>query len=224
MTGDTAAADSGFSSDSSEELNQCSSSSLTSSSSSSWPSSTRRRVWFADDVGLDLVTVHRYVPSSSAADPVPAQRPTCRRRLRLEPGFRQPWLDPVGLRSRLDRDAVALESASSRGGGMTFAGTVLVANVTFEKRVTVRCTFDFWRSFVDVAAVHVTSGCPGTDLFAFEAQPDVTPSVADHPSPRRSGGRFEFAIRYQHRTHSDTVWTESWDNNNGRNYQMLATC
>lgn len=224
MTGDTAAADSGFSSDSSEELNQCSSSSLTSSSSSSWPSSTRRRVWFADDVGLDLVTVHRYVPSPSAADPVPAQRPTCRRRLRLEPGFRQPWLDPVGLRSRLDRDAVALESASSRGGGMTFAGTVLVANVTFEKRVTVRCTFDFWRSFVDVAAVHVTSGCPGTDLFAFEAQPDVTPSVADHPSPRRSGGRFEFAIRYQHRAHSDTVWTESWDNNNGRNYQMLATC
>ena len=107
---------------------------------------------------------------------------------------------------------------------MIFAGTVLVTNVAFEKRVTVRCTFDFWRSFVDVEAVYVTGGCPGTDLFAFEVQPDVTPPVTDRPSPRRSGGRFEFAIRYQYRAHSDAVWTVRWDNNNGRNYQMLASC
>jgi len=220
-TRDSAAADSGFSSDSSEETNPALSSTSSSSSSSS-----HKRVWFADDAGLDLVTVRSYdipVPTPTVADPVPAQRPAFHRRLRLEPAFRQPWLDPAGLRDRLDRDSVAVESVTSRGGGMSFAGTVLVANVAFEKRVTVRCTFDFWRSFVDVAAVYVTGGCPGSDLFSFEVQPDVT-SVADRSSPRRRRGRFEFAVRYQYRAHSDADWTERWDNNYGRNYQMLATC
>jgi len=225
-TSDSVPADSGFSNDSSEKTSPPSS--PLSSSSSSWPRTTRKRVWFADDVGLDLVTIRRYelpVPSPTVADHVPLQSPGCRRRmrLRLEPGFRQPWLDPAGLRCRLDRDAVALESASSRGSGLQFAGTVLVANVAFEKRITVRCTFDFWRSFVDIVAVYVTSGCPGTDLFAFEVQPD-TSAIADHPWPRQNGGRFEFAVRYQYRAHSDAVWMERWDNNNGRNYQMLATC
>ena len=224
-TSDSATADSGFCSDSSEETNRASS---PLSSSSSWPRrSNGKRVWFADDVGLDLVTVRRYdLPAASptVADPVPIQHPACRRRrLRLEPGFRQPWLDPAGLRCRVDRDTVALESASSRGGEMSFAGTVLVANVAFEKRVTVRCTFDFWRSFVDVAAVYVTTGCPGTDLFAFEVEPDMKAVVAEHSAPQRNGGRFQFAIRYQYRAHSDAVWAEHWDNNDGRNYQMLAT-
>jgi len=226
-TSDSTAADSGFSSDSSEETKSESSSSSTSSSSASWPRSNRKRVSFADDVGLDLVTVRRYdLPGPTpppVADPVPAaQRPAFRRRLRLEPGFRQPWLDPAGLRSRLDVDAVAVESASGRGAGLSFAGTVLVADVAFEKRVTVRCTFDFWRTFVDVEAVYVTSGCPGTDLFAFEVHPDAA-TVADQSSPRRGRGRFEFAVRYQYRAHSDAAWMERWDNNRGRNYQMLAT-
>jgi len=198
--------------------------SLSSLTWSSWPKSTRKRVWFADDVGLDLVTVRRYdlpAPSPTVAEPVPARRSPCRRRLRLEPGFRQPWLDPAGLRCRLDRNAVALESASSRGSGLPFAGTVLVSNMAFEKRVTVRCTFDFWHSYVDIAAIYVTTGSCDTDLFSFEVQYDVT-AIPDRPCPRRHSGRFQFAIRYQYRKHGDAVWTERWDNNDGRNYTMLA--
>jgi len=120
---------------------------------------------------------------------------------------------------------VALESIVSRGAGMAFAGTVLVVNLAFEKRVTVRCTFDFWRSSVDVPAVYVTSNCPsGADLFAFEVEPSRT-ALADPqatPPRRSSGGRFEFAVRYQYRAQSGAEWTERWDNSHGHNYQLLA--
>jgi len=219
-TADAASSDSGFSSDSSsEEVTSVVTSSVT------WSRSSHKHVWFADDVGLDLVTIRRYELSPAAPDPAPpVKRPSFRRRVRLEPGFRQPWLDPAGLQARLDRDSVALESVSSRAGGLSFAGTVLVSNVAYEKRVTVRCTFDFWRSFTDVAAVYVTSGCPGTDLFSFEVQSDVATTGCDESSPRRGRGRFEFALRYQYRDHCDDAWTERWDNNQARNYQLLATC
>jgi len=213
---DSAAGDSGFSSDSSEETN---------SSSSSSSTTTRKRVWFADDVGLALVTVCPYdpPPTSTVDHQVPTPRLLCRRRLRLlKPAFRQPWLDVGRLRGRLDRDAVALESVSCRGHGLPLAGTVLVADAAYEKRVTVRCTFDFWSSFVDVAAVHVTRGSRDTDLFAFEVQPAAT-TVVDDTSPRPGGARVEFAVRYQYRPHSCADWTERWDNNDGRNYQMLTT-
>ena len=229
-----AAVDSGFSSDSSTEDASTASSSTSSLTSSSLSGQHQKRVWFADDVGLDLVTVRRYdipsplPPAVTAGDrvqvPAAAARGTCfGRRLRLEPGFRQPWLDPAGLRCRLERDAVALESVTSRGGGMSYAGTVLVVNAAFDKRVTVRCTFDFWRSFVDVCGVYVTTGCcHGTDLFSFEVQPDVVTSVQS-PARGRGCGRFEFAVRYQYRSDGDAAWTERWDNNDARNYMMLAT-
>ena len=232
---DSTAGDCGFSSDSSsEETNS------TSSSSSSSSSSSRKHVWFADDVGLDLVSVRHYdpLPTPAVDGPLPArQRPAGSRRLRrprLDPAFRQPWHDVARLRSRLDRDAVALESVSGGGGRrLPLAGTVLALDpvtttaAALDRRVTVRCTFDSWASFVDVPAVHVThAAAAGTHLFAFEVRepPDTGAAALEQTSARQGGGRgIEFAVRYQYREHCDADWTQRWDNNDGRNYQMLAT-
>jgi len=224
----TAAVDSGFSSDSSTDDTSSASSSTSSLTSSSSSRQRQKRVRFADDVGLDLVTVRRYDVPSALPSPVATLQsrrpPSFRRRLRLEPGFRQPWLDPAGLRCRLERDAVALESVTSLGGGMSYAGTVLVLNAAFDKRVTVRCTFDFWRSFVAVDGVYVTGNCAhGTDLFSFEVQPDVITTDPQSSARGRGRGRFEFAVRFQYRANADAEWTERWDNNDARNYMMLAT-
>jgi len=213
---DSAAGGSWLSNNSSEDKET---KSVSSSSTSARPRSTRKRVWFADEAGRDLVTIRRYEvhsPTPTVDDPL--QRHPGHRRLRLEPAFRQPWLDPGALRCRIDGDTVALESVSSRGRGLSFSGTVLVANIAFHKRVTVRCTFNGWNSFVDVTAGYVSASVPGTDLFAFQVQqPDSTTMIERLPR------RFEFAVRYQYRAHSDIEWTERWDNNVGQNYQMLVT-
>jgi len=234
-TGNRKVADSGESCETSEVTYSSSSSS---SSCSRRSRTTQKRVWFADDEGLQLVTVRRYdaaPPPAADDDDEPwasptQQTPDCRRGrvIRLEPEFRQPWLDRAGLRARLDRDAVALVSACGRE--LALAGKVLVANVAYEKRVTVRCTVDCWRSFVDVDAAYVNRcRLDGADLFAFEVSlPDAgwTGVGSERAWTRRRGGvpvgRCEFAVRYRYREHSDAAWTERWDNKEGENYKLLA--
>jgi len=191
---------------------------------SSWPkTSARKRVRFADDAGLALATVF---DAPSPTEAVSAERPAVRRRLRLEAWFRQPWLDPVGLRGRVARDRVALQSASGRGDAVRFSGTVVVANVAFEKRVTVRTTFDCWQSYVDSPARYIASASAIADMFSFDViVPDLSSRVRVGGPPRlgSDGGRsLEFAVRYQYRSHGEEAWTECWDNNGGQNYRMLT--
>lgn len=87
---------------------------------------------------------------------------------RLEPQFPPPWSNPTALLARFQRDSVALETldvvyASSvpssvdrqlQPNAAVINGTVVVANLAFEKRVFARCTFDGWRSCVDVGATY----------------------------------------------------------------------
>lgn len=89
------------------------------------------------------------------------------------------------------------------------SGTVQVRNVSFEKSVCVRITFDAWRSHQDVAGVYLNNvyGCPDIDTFSFSV---LVPESLGPP------GLVEFCIQYQA---GDQTF---WDNNRGENYRLLV--
>uniref|UniRef100_UPI0037E88179 protein phosphatase 1 regulatory subunit 3C-B-like isoform X2 n=1 Tax=Semicossyphus pulcher TaxID=241346 RepID=UPI0037E88179 len=121
--------------------------------------------------------------------------------------FTQPAADYLDLRNRLKAQQVSLETCSVQD--RLLSGTVQVRNLCFDKSVSVRITFDSWRSFQDVPCLYLNNvyGCPDTDTFSFSV---LVPEFLD-PS-----NRVEFCIQYQ--TPDQTFW----DNNHGNNYQVGA--
>lgn len=111
------------------------------------------------------------------------------------------------MRNRLKFQQVCLETCSIQD--RLLSGTVQVRNVSFEKSVWLRVTFDSWRSFEDVAGLFLNNiyGCPDIDTFSFSV---LIPEVLEPPH------RMEFCIRYQ--TGDQTFW----DNNRGENYRLVA--
>jgi len=76
-------------------------------------------------------------------------------------------------------------------------GIVQVANMAYEKHVTVRWSVDGWMTWVDTDAAFHCSLSKDTDLFKFTI-----------PSPTKT----VFAVRYR------AAGQEMWDNNSGLNY------
>lgn len=111
------------------------------------------------------------------------------------------------MRNRLKAQQVCLETCSVQD--RVLSGTVQVQNVSFEKCVWLRITFDSWRSFRDVLGLYLSNvyGRPDIDTFSFSV---LIPEVLE-PSHL-----VEFCIRYQ--THNQTFW----DNNRGENYRLVA--
>lgn len=121
--------------------------------------------------------------------------------------FVQPAADYLDMRNRLKSQQVCLETCSIQD--RMLSGTVQVRNVSFEKSVWMRITFDSWRSFKDVVGLYLNNiyGCPDIDTFSFSV---LVPEVLE-PSHL-----VEFCIRYQ--THDQTFW----DNNRGENYRLVV--
>lgn len=121
--------------------------------------------------------------------------------------FVQPAADYLDMRNRLKSQLVCLETCSIQD--RMLSGTVQVRNVSFEKSVWMRITFDSWRSFKDVVGLYLNNiyGCPDIDTFSFSI---LIPEVLE-PSHL-----VEFCIQYQ--THDQTFW----DNNRGRNYRLVV--
>ncbi|XP_074484762.1 protein phosphatase 1 regulatory subunit 3C-B-like isoform X2 [Sebastes fasciatus] len=119
--------------------------------------------------------------------------------------FTQPAADYLDLRNRLKAQQVCLETCSVQE--RLLSGTVQVRNLCFDKFISVRITFDSWRSFQDVPCRYLNNvyGCPDTDTFSFSV------SV---PELLERSNRAEFCIRYQ--TQDRTFW----DNNLGNNYRL----
>lgn len=119
--------------------------------------------------------------------------------------FVEPAADYLHLRNRLKAQHVCLETCSVREH--LLSGTVKVQNISFQKWVWVRITFDSWRSFQDVQCLYMNNvyGCPDTDTFSFSI------SV---PGDLRPPVTVEFCLQYraQERTF--------WDNNQGVNYRL----
>lgn len=101
---------------------------------------------------------------------------------------------------------------------LIITGTVLVKNIYFDKKVSIRYTWDHWRSCNEVESMYVGSGnnyLPGSQMDIFRFMIDNTLLSNGQYVSNRSR-ELEFCIQYT--TRSNTAREEYWDNNNGKNY------
>lgn len=183
----------------------------------------KKSVVFADSRGLALTAVHVF---SEADDLVPTELQfhlteveDAAAGLHLgdgtdapDPGsglvldFTPPAADYLDLRNRLKAQQVCLETCSVQDH--LLSGTVQVQNLSFDKSVSIRITFDSWRSFQDAPCLYLNNiyGRPDTDTFSFSVPIPEVLQPAD---------TVEFCIQYQ--TRDQTFW----DNNRGNNYRLV---
>lgn len=193
------------------------------SSSTSWTKKKKKSVAFADCRGLALATVHVFseaeeltppelqfhlteIEDATAALQLGDGTEAADRGSGLVLDFIQPGADYLDLRNRLKAQQVCLETCSVQDHLLT--GTVQVRNLSFEKSVVVRISFDSWCSFQDVPCFYLRNVYSRTDAdtFCFSI---LVPEVLQ-PS-----GTVEFCIQYQTQEHT------FWDNNHGQNYRLL---
>lgn len=177
----------------------------------------KKRVVFADSKGMSLTAIHVFkefeedslIPPdlqfemSDLEDAIVGLRVEKERSFVLE--FPQPAADYLDFRNRLKKNLVCLENCVIQDRSLM--GTIKVSNVSFEKSVHVRITFDSWKSHMDIPCVYMNNvyGCGDIDTFSFTI---ALPSSVAHED------RVEFCISYN--THNKT----HWDNNDGKNYRL----
>ncbi|CDS41934.1 Protein phosphatase 1 regulatory subunit 3B [Echinococcus multilocularis] len=135
--------------------------------------------------------------------------------------FAQPAAQYLAFRQRLESNYVSLENvsmANQKDGNdnLYLYGTIKVKNITFEKHVKLRVTFDRWASYKDYPAVHNaqlsgSSGNPPYDTFMF----NFSIEVSKMPEPRE----LQFAVCFQAGPNGSNG--EYWDNNDGCNYVVV---
>uniref|UniRef100_A0A8D0FY90 Protein phosphatase 1 regulatory subunit 3D n=1 Tax=Sphenodon punctatus TaxID=8508 RepID=A0A8D0FY90_SPHPU len=145
-------------------------------------SNRRNRVRFADALGLELAEVKVFQAGEDPSIPLHVlsrlsiNSDLCCSSLDLEftmqclvPDFQQP-LDCADFPTRLHQQQVCLERVANSDLGLS--GTIQVLDVAFEKEVSVRYTFNQWRSQHEVCAQwHSSSlgedGQGQVDVFTF---------------------------------------------------------
>lgn len=127
----------------------------------------------------------------------------------LKLGFPQPSADFQAFRARLEESMVVLENCSVTE--QAIQGTVRVRNISLQKDVHVRVTFDSWQSYKDVPCTYLQKrfGGPQTDIFEFDI---AIPKVLD------AKRKIEFCLCYLPVGHTEPFW----DNNNGKNYSIVV--
>ncbi|KAM9841808.1 protein phosphatase 1 regulatory subunit 3B isoform 1-T2 [Aulostomus maculatus] len=173
-----------------------------------------KRVTFADHKGLPLTRVKVF---SQFKDPIGVPLDLIQEELsldfrllaegdRLVLDFAQPASDYLHFRQSLERNCVCLERCVLKEN--VLAGTVKVKNLSFQKSVMLRVTFDTWKSHMDVDCVYVKDSYPSSysDTFSFQV------SLPDKLPPHQ---HVEFAICYV------VGGSEYWDSNHGHNYRIL---
>lgn len=164
-----------------------------------------KRVYFADSVGLSLVSVV-YLPL-----PEPKRRLTSRKWSSIceEKGGLLNFTPPLkrkDFNERLNQLNVSLEDIVIRDFQVN--GTVKVRNLAYHKKITVRYTIDGWSSHRDVVGRYIEgSSTDFTDTFAFEIA---------LPTTLIKDCKLEFAICYK------VLGVEFWDNNSGDNYRVMC--
>lgn len=122
--------------------------------------------------------------------------------------FTQPASNYVMFRQKLERLNVSLENVILKD--YTFMGTVKVRNISFEKAVKIRCTFDGWEKHEDISAKYVNNqngSFSPYDTFSFQV------NVPPNHDPKKS---VEFVVCYE------VDGKEYWDNNDGENYKVMS--
>ncbi|CAL4085687.1 unnamed protein product [Meganyctiphanes norvegica] len=184
------------------------------------PTREKKKLVFADDQGLPLTEVKLIT-----------ERPDCPPRWSAdfleqvtggaiaeamadtwEVTFSQPAADYLGFKAKLERDNVALENAVVKEAENKITGIIKVKNVSFHKVVRVRYTTNDWRTQEEIIAEYVPSrfstgaSYDYHDTFTF----DIT------LPPSHMADKIEFCICY------DTEGNQYWDNNNQKNYVIIA--
>ncbi|XP_014778619.1 uncharacterized protein LOC106875140 [Octopus bimaculoides] len=114
----------------------------------------------------------------------------------------KPAADYVTFKSRLERDFVALEHVFNKDFMLT--GSIKVKNLNVKKTVFIRCSFDGWKTCIDVpASLSNTEYTYPYETYTFEMN---VPTVFNT--------KMQFAVCYQA---GDNVF---WDNNGDKNYQI----
>lgn len=96
------------------------------------------------------------------------------------------------------------------------SGLILVKNIYYEKEVTIRYTWDRWRTTKEIQCLYRSSAdgiVPGKamDIFSF--------LIDDCPrSTEISKAILELCVHYT--TRNGNAWQEYWDNNSGNNYRV----
>ncbi|XP_074546656.1 protein phosphatase 1 regulatory subunit 3B [Halichoeres trimaculatus] len=173
----------------------------------------KKQVTFADNRGLSLTKVKIFSQFNDPID-IPINITEMFRsalcvaphRDQLELDFAQPSSDYLRFRKQLEQQLVCLEHCVLKEKAL--AGTVKVRNVSFEKSVKLRVTFDTWRSHRDVECVYVKDTYPSSysDTFSFQVSLPEQLGLAE---------RIEFAVCYV------VDGAEHWDSNYGDNYRIV---
>jgi len=173
-----------------------------------------KKVSFADEVGLALTTVRiisdavsSYLQRASSSYSIPAQRQSVATSSRFLIKFAQPWSCSDTFRQKVESCNVILSNFVIRNSVIN--GEIEVKNIAYEKTVFVRYSASDWNCFSDVGASYVARSeqkFPGYDTFSFQF-----PVPLDQEKP----GRVEFAICYA------VAGQTFWDNNCGRNYEIV---
>lgn len=175
----------------------------------------KKQVTFADHRGLSLTKVKVFSEFSDPIDiPLNIQDMlSSALSLRAEEDslvldFAQPSSDYLRFRQTLERNYVSLEHCVLKE--KVLAGTVKVKNVSFEKSVKLRVTFDSWRTHGDVDCVYMKDTYPSSysDTFSFQVS---------LPEELRPHERVEFAVCYE------VEGREYWDSNQGDNYGIVRS-
>ena len=183
------------------------------------PGSARRKkeVRFADALGLDLESV-KHIINTSEPPIVPASAVrhltlrsesedfTPYRRRLLHTCFSQPGMSR-NFAERVAERRVSLETCMVTSNSID--GVVRVANLAFEKCVSVRYTMNGWLAFTDIPANYVHGSSNGsTDQFRFSITLPNNFGIVNNA--------IEFSVRYV----TGAGNSEFWDSNFGANYRV----
>ncbi|CAG5116955.1 unnamed protein product, partial [Candidula unifasciata] len=182
------------------------------------PGRIAKKVSFADHKGLALAQV-RLVKEGS--DEPPHLNPeilsslteganadiTCKPPIKL--CFSQPASDYLAFRDKVSKNLVALENVILKD--YTVEGTIKVKNITFEKQVFVRISWDEWKTFEDISATYIPGpGSSYTDSFdTFSFKIDIPPNFD-------VSKKIQFAVCFKENG------IEHWDSNGGKNYCIVS--
>uniref|UniRef100_A0A8C4QKX4 CBM21 domain-containing protein n=1 Tax=Eptatretus burgeri TaxID=7764 RepID=A0A8C4QKX4_EPTBU len=173
---------------------------------------SRKRVRFADSLGLDLAVVRHYRHQDEPAVPrrvlAALRTPGADPWRGVKPGGKPSAPEARLLQPEFEAQgrSVCLESIGQSAMGLR--GVVRVLNLAFEKAVWVRHSADGWCSHSDIPARYLPGSSDGkTDQFSFELT---------CPANIQPGEMLQFALRYY------VGGLDFWDNNSGRNYILFA--
>uniref|UniRef100_A0A1W7R9Y2 Protein phosphatase 1 regulatory subunit 3C-B n=1 Tax=Hadrurus spadix TaxID=141984 RepID=A0A1W7R9Y2_9SCOR len=183
---------------------------------------SKKKVWFADDKGMALTHVRVMTEPSDCPprwtdDFIEKVTKGIRDRLSLddswEPLFLQPASDYLAFRTKLEKECVSLENVIVKEEDDVVTGTIKVKNISFDKEVSIRVTFDQWASQTDIPAIYVPSpleqegAAAPYDTFSF--------TFAIERKARKCQ-QIELCVRYK------CGGSEYWDNNRGTNYKLVT--